>query len=187
MSKRLFDTIRRLLGRPLTQGDVDAINASMKPDAPSEPERNTTPGKIGAEGIALIKRFEGLRLSAYLCPAKVLTIGYGSTGPHVRPGMKIDEPEAERLLRDDLARFERCVAVKCPTALPRQFDAMVSLAFNIGCAGFEKSTVARMHNAGKFAAAADAFAMWNKGGGKVQPGLVKRRAAERALYERGSA
>ncbi len=141
---------------------------------------------IGAKGIALIKRFEGLKLKAYLCPAKVWTIGYGSTGAHVKPGMEITEAEAEKLLRDDLARFEKAVSDAAPNATQDQFDGMVSLAFNIGIAGFQKSSVLRLHKLGKHQSAADSFALWNKGGGKVLAGLVRRRADEAHLYGGGA-
>lgn len=137
---------------------------------------------IGTKGLALIKRFEGCKLTAYKCPAGIWTIGYGSTGPHVKPGMEITEAQAEQLLRDDLARFEQAVSAAAPNATQNQFDAMVSLAFNIGIAGFQKSSVLRLHNLGKFQGAADSFALWNKGGGKVLPGLVRRRADESHLY-----
>lgn len=138
--------------------------------------------KIGQRGLALIKSFEGLALKAYKCPAGVWTIGYGSTGPHVVPGKAITEKEAEALLLEDLSRFEAAVDAKCPKATQNQFDAMVSLAFNVGSAGFTRSTVARKHNAGDHAGAARAFGMWNKAGGKVLAGLTRRRAAEAALY-----
>ena len=141
---------------------------------------------IGTKGLALIKRFEGLRLKAYLCPANVWTIGYGSTGPHVKPGVEITEVQAEQLLRDDLARFEKAVSDAAPNATQDQFDAMVSLAFNIGIAGFQKSSVLRLHKAGRHQAAADSFALWNKGGGRVLPGLVRRRADEAHLYGGGA-
>jgi lysozyme len=140
--------------------------------------------QINAEGLALIKEFEGLELKAYLCPAKVWTIGYGSTGAHVKPGMVITEAEAEQLLRKDLARFERAVARACPIATGNQFSAMVSLAFNIGEAAFEKSTLARLHKAGDYRGAAEQFPRWNKAGGKVLAGLSRRRAREQALYRK---
>jgi lysozyme len=138
--------------------------------------------RINKAGLDLIKSFEGLALKAYLCPARVWTIGYGSTGAHVKPGMVITEAEAERLLREDLMRFEDAVAKAAPDATDNQFAAMVSLAFNIGEAGLRKSTVLRKHLAGDHLGAASAFAMWNKGGGKVLPGLTRRRAAEAQLY-----
>lgn len=140
----------------------------------------------GPKGLALIKRWEGLRLKAYLCPAKVWTIGYGSTGRHVKPGMTITEKEAESLLRKDLARFERKVAALAKSPTQEQFDAMVALAFNIGEAGFERSSVLRAHNDRDFVRAEQAFAMWNKAGGRVLKGLVNRRAEEATLYRSGS-
>lgn len=174
--KRLFDTLRRLFG-PLTQAQVDAINAVLQPE---------THRRISAEGLDLIKQFEGLRLKAYLCPAGVATIGYGSTGPHVRMGMTITEGEAEELLVRDVARFEKAVAAAAPKASDNEFAAMTSLAFNIGEAAFARSTLLRRHNAGDKAGAADEFKRWVRAGGKVLPGLVRRRAAEAALYRRGA-
>jgi lysozyme len=144
--------------------------------------RESEQRRINKAGLDLIKSFEGLELKAYLCPAKVWTIGYGSTGPHVKPGMVITEAEAERLLREDLERFEACVAKAAPGASDNEFAAMVSLAFNIGEDGFRKSTVLRKHLAGDHLGAASAFAMWVKGGGRTLPGLVRRRAAEAQLY-----
>jgi lysozyme len=139
---------------------------------------------IGSAGLAIIKQFEGLRLTAYLCPAKVWTIGYGSTGSHVNAGMTITEQQAEALLRRDLARFEAAVAKAAPNASPSQFDAMVSLAFNIGTEAFRGSTLLRLHKAGNHSAARAQFARWNRAGGKVLAGLTRRRAAEAELYGR---
>lgn len=140
--------------------------------------------KTGPRGLALIKSFEGLRLQAYTCPAGVLTIGYGSTGPHVRPGMRITEQQADALLLSDLSRFEAAVtgAVRVPLT-QAQFDALVSFTFNVGVAALRSSTLLRKLNAGDYAGAAAEFARWNKAGGKVLAGLTRRRAAERALFE----
>lgn len=180
--KAIFDAVKRMLGRGYSTAEVRELDAAI--DAALAPPPPPSDRQIGAAGLALIKEFEGLRLSAYLCPAGVPTIGYGSTGPHVRIGQRITEPEAEALLRKDLTRFEKAVDAKVPNATQNQFDAMVALAFNIGEAGFGKSTVARMAAAGKHGPAADAFAMWNKAGGKVLPGLTRRRKAEADLYRR---
>ena len=130
----------------------------------------------------LVAEFEGFRAEAYLCPANVWTIGYGFTSG-VKPGDVITREEADARLDAELAHFASGVRplLKRP-ATPNQFGAMVSLAFNIGIAGFAKSSVLRLHNAGDFEGAARAFAMWNKAGGKVLPGLVRRRAAEADLY-----
>lgn len=139
---------------------------------------------ISERGIKLIQEFEGLRLRSYLCPANVWTIGYGSTGPHVRSGMVITKAEAVDLLKRDLVRFEqgvlRAVAPKIPNQ--NQFDAMVSLAFNIGTAAFARSTVARQFKNGNIVASANAFGMWTKAKGKTLPGLVRRRASEKELF-----
>ena len=180
--KALFDAIRRIAGRGLTQAEVDEVNAAI-----GQPVVTTDARRINTEGLELIKEFEGLRLQAYLCPAKVWTIGYGSTGAHVKPGMVITEAQADKLLRDDLARFERAVAKTCPTATDNQFAAMVSLAFNVGEAAFARSTLAKLHNAKAYKGAADDFPKWNKAGGKVLAGLSRRRARERDLYRKAGA
>lgn len=140
---------------------------------------------INKEGLELVKSFEGCKLTSYLCPAKILTIGFGSTGPHVKPGMTITKDQAEELLRSDLRRFEDAVSAAAPKATDNQFSAMVSLAFNIGIGALQRSTVLRRHLAGDHAGAADAFLMWNKAGGRVLAGLTRRREAEAALYRKG--
>ena len=134
-------------------------------------------------GLDLIKSFEGLRLKAYRCPAGVPTIGYGATGPDVRIGMIWTEGQADARLVADVARFEQAVAKALTVpANENEFAAMVSLAFNIGTGAFARSSVLRRHNARDFAGAAEAILLWNKGGGRVLPGLVRRRKAERDLY-----
>ncbi len=138
--------------------------------------------KISQKGLDLIKRFEGLKLKSYLCPANVWTIGYGSTGPHVRQGIVITEMEAEALLLKDVARFEKAVNAAAKSPNQHQFDAMVSLAFNIGIRAFQESTLLKKHNAGDHAEAADQFLRWNRAGRSVLPGLTRRRAQERGLY-----
>lgn len=137
---------------------------------------------ISDKGLDLIKRFEGCRLTSYLCPAGVLTIGYGSTGPHVRAGMTITPNEAEKLLLKDIERFERGVTILVGETTQNRFDALVSFAFNLGLANLQSSTLLRKHRAGKFAEAGDQFLRWNRANGKVLDGLTKRRKAERELY-----
>jgi lysozyme len=134
-------------------------------------------------GLALIKQFEGLSLKAYLCPARVWTIGYGTTRG-VKPGQVISEEEAEAMLRADVARFAQGVAERLQVPVTQgQFDALVSLAYNIGLSAFGKSTLLRLLNDSKYSLAAEQFPRWNKAGGKVLSGLTKRRAAERAMFE----
>jgi lysozyme len=147
------------------------------------------PRKINDAGLALVKSFEGLRLEAYRCPAGVLTIGYGSTGPHVREGMTITPGEAERYLMLDLRRFETGVEDLVGEATDNQFSAMVSLAYNIGFGdpdrdipGFKGSTVLKRHLLKNYVGAGNAFLMWKKANGRVLPGLIRRREAERKLY-----
>jgi len=173
-AERLFAAIRQIAGRGLTQAEVNAIIACFAGETP----RRT----INAAGLQIVKVSEGLRLAAYLCPAKIWTIGYGSTGAHVKKGLTITAAQAEALLLDDLKRFENGVARLCTVATENQFSAMVSLAFNIGLAAFENSTLLKKHLAGDYAGAAKQFSRWNQGGGKVLAGLVKRRAAEAVLY-----
>ena len=139
---------------------------------------------INKAGLELVKSFEGCKLTAYLCPAKVWTVGYGSTGSHVSPGMVITKDQAEELLRSDLRRFEDYVAKECAPATDNQFSALVSFCFNVGEGALKSSTLRRLHLEGNHDAAAGQFARWNKGGGKVLPGLVRRREAEAALYRK---
>lgn len=134
--------------------------------------------------LPLVKRWEGCKLVAYLCPAGVWTVGYGSTGPDVRRGVKWTQEQAESRLRRDLAGFgARVDALVLVPLTAGQMAACASLAYNIGIEAFRKSTLLRMLNAGQYVQAAAQFDRWNKGGGRVLPGLVKRRADERALFE----
>lgn len=143
--------------------------------------------QINRAGWELIRHFEGLRLKAYPDPATggdPWTIGYGSTGPHVKPGMRITAEQADELLQADLRRFEDYVAENCGTTTDNQFAALVSFCFNVGEGNLRTSTLRRLHLAGDYAGAQAQFSRWTRGGGKVLPGLVKRREAEAALYGR---
>lgn len=141
--------------------------------------------KTGAKGRELIKSFESLKLKAYPDPAtggKPWTIGWGHT-KGVKPGDQITQAQAEAFLAEDLAVFESAVnsAIKRPMT-QSQFDAMVSLAFNIGGANFASSTLVKKFNAGDVQGAADQFPRWKNADGKEMKGLVRRRAAERELF-----
>jgi len=145
--------------------------------------------KTNQAGVNLIKEFEGFRSKAYKCPAGVLTIGYGHTSaagtPAVKAGMTISAADGEAILKRDLTKYEAAVSDAITIELtPNQFSACVSLCYNIGPGNFAKSSVARFCNKKQFKQAADAFALWNKAGGKVLPGLVRRRAAEAALFSK---
>lgn len=141
--------------------------------------------RISNKGRGFIKEFEDLRLAAYPDPGtggKPWTIGWGHT-KGVKQGDRITQEQAEQFLSDDLALFELTVnsAIKRPMT-QNQFDAMVSLAFNIGGSAFAGSTLVKKFNAGDAKGAADEFSKWKNSGGKVMPGLVKRRAAEREMF-----
>lgn len=137
-------------------------------------------------GLGLIKQFEGCELSAYLCPAKVPTIGWGFTawnGKKVQLGQKITQAEADAVLLKEYDGYEAKVRalVKVPVSA-NQLGALVSFAFNVGVGALRSSTLLKMLNAGNYAGAAGQFARWNRAGGKVLKGLVTRRAAEAALF-----
>jgi len=132
--------------------------------------------------VQLIKRFEGLYLKAYVCPAGVLTIGYGHTRG-VKPGEEINELQAEIYLREDVEACE--IQLNCLT-LPinqHQFDALCSFIFNLGIGNLRSSTLLKKLNKGDFEGAAAEFDKWVFSGGKKLAGLVKRRTAERKLFE----
>jgi lysozyme len=145
--------------------------------------------RVNAETVDLIKRWEGFRGDAYLCPAGKWTIGYGHTdtarGYRDRREI-ITEEQAEVLLREDLARFERAISriVTVPLS-DGQYGALVSWAFNVGAGAAERSTLVRLLNAGDYEAVPRELARWNRVGGAVSQGLANRRAAEAGLWARG--
>lgn len=139
--------------------------------------------KISQKGINLIKTFEGLSLKAYKDSVGVVTIGYGSTGPHVSMRQIITEVQAETLLKSDIARFERGVSDLVTAPLNQnEFDALVSFSFNLGLGNLKSSTLLRKLNSLDYQGAAKEFERWNKAGGKVLAGLTRRRIAERDLF-----
>lgn len=139
--------------------------------------------RLSESGREKLKRFEGFRSKAYIpVPGDVPTIGYGFT-KGVQMGDTMTLEEADQRLIKELSEYERAVYVSCEiTPNQHEFDAMVLLCFNIGIAGFKRSTVLKAHNRGDKQAAARAFGLWNKSGGRVYPGLTRRRAEESALY-----
>lgn len=138
--------------------------------------------KTSAAGITLIEEFEGFRDQAYRDPVGIWTIGYGFTRG-VEPGDRITRTQADERLRAELAAYEAGVMrATGGNVTQAQFDALVSFAWNVGIAGMAGSSVIKAHVRGDHQAAARAFGLWNKAGGKVWPGLTRRRAAEAALY-----
>jgi lysozyme len=168
--------------------------------------------KLSKAGEDLMHRYEGCRNKPYLCPAHIWTIGYGHVLyqeqirlPMVRPEGKTQadipmirkefplkpednrvwtKTEIDELFRTDVGTFERGVLRLVPSVVGRQgsFDALVSISFNFGLGNLQRSTIRMRANRGDWEGAADAFRVWTKGGGKVLPGLVKRREAEIALF-----
>ena len=136
-----------------------------------------------AVALGLIKKFEGCKLRAYKCPAGIWTIGWGATGPGIREGVVWTQAQADERLAQDVEKFLSGVraAVKVK-ASDNEIGALTSFAYNVGLEAFRNSTLLRMLNAGDRQGAADQFLRWNKAGGKVLPGLVRRREAERAAF-----
>lgn len=140
---------------------------------------------ISQNGINLIKSYEGLKLTAYKpTPAEPhYTIGYGHSASDVRADETITQATADSLLAQDVSKFEAGVAalIKIPVN-QNQFDALVSFAYNVGLGNFKTSTLLTLVNKKDFKDAANEFGKWNKSGGKVLAGLVKRREAEKELF-----
>ncbi len=138
--------------------------------------------KVSLAGRELIKEFEGFRNAAYQDVVGVWTIGYGFT-EGVKPGQRMTLGQASARLATELARYESAVLAACKVPPNQnQFDALCSLAWNIGPGAIARSSVIKAHNRGDVQSAARAFGLWNKAGGKEWPGLTRRRAAEAALY-----
>ena len=188
--KHIFDFLRKISGGKLTQKQVDAADkliATAYDDLNDVLGIATDEMHISPSGIDLICNFEGKRLTAYDDGVGVWTIGFGTTvypnGIKVMKGDTCTEAQAKTYMVHDLKKFEATVNKAVTVQLNQnQFDALVSLAYNIGTNAFSKSTLLKKLNAKDYQGAADQFLRWNKGGGKVMKGLVRRREAERALF-----
>ena len=159
--------------------------------------------KVSNKLIELVKHHEGVRTRPYRCPALLWTVGVGHVIDPTHTAVKYEERkslpvpegwdrilsmgEVDTILAEDLRRFERGVLRLCPAASGRQglFDSLVSFAFNVGLGNLQRSSLRMKTNRGDFDEAADEFLKWTKAGGRVLPGLVKRRNDERALYLSG--
>ncbi len=137
---------------------------------------------IGQKGIDLIKHFEGCELNAYKCPAGVWTIGYGHI-KGVSEGMSITQEQAEQMLLDELKEYENYINELVTVSLSQnQFDALVSWVYNLGPANLQSSTLLKVLNSGDYSGVPAQIERWNKAGGKVLEGLIRRREAESALF-----
>ena len=184
-----FAALRRMKAEREIAPPSPALEQSASPDG--EPG----PRKIGPQGLALIKRFEGCalrrgdgRFEAYPDPgtgSDPWTIGWGATGKGIRRGTVWTQAECDQRLETDLARFSRDVvrALGTAPASQAQFDALVSFHYNTGA--IARATLTKLHKAGKYDAAAAQFGRWVHAGGKRLTGLVRRREAEAALYRNG--
>lgn len=188
--KHIFDFLRKISGGKLTQKQVDAADKLI---ATAYDDLNDVLGiaidemHVSPSGVDLICNFEGLRLKAYDDGVGVWTIGFGTTkypnGIRVKKGDTCTLDQAKAYMQNDLKAFEQTVnsAVKVPVS-QNQFDALVSLAYNIGSTAFKNSTLVKRLNEGNYKAAANQFDVWVNAGGKRMQGLVNRRAAEKALF-----
>ena len=139
--------------------------------------------KISAEGLSLIKKFEGCELEAYKCSAGVWTIGYGHT-KGVEEGMTITKDQAEEMLLEELVEYEKAVEEAVHNQLDQcMFDALVSWTYNLGPTNLNSSTMLKVLNAGEYDEVPAQIKRWNKAGGKVLEGLIRRREAEALLFE----
>ncbi|MNG52542.1 Lysozyme RrrD [compost metagenome] len=189
--KQIFDFLRKISGGSLTQKQVDAANQII-----AKATDSTVANMLGIVvdemlvsnlGIDLICDFEGKRLVAYDDGVGVWTIGFGTTiypnGIRVKKGDTCTEAQAKAYMQNDLKKFEYAVnsAVNIPLN-QNQYDALVSLTYNIGAAAFSKSTLVKKLNTGDILGAADQFDVWVNAGGKRMQGLVNRRAKEKLLF-----
>ena len=188
--KHIFDFLRKISGGKLTQKQVDAADkliATAYDDVTSMLGIATDEMHVSPSGIDLICNFEGLRLSAYDDGVGVWTIGFGTTkypnGIRVKKGDTCTVAQARSYMQHDLKEFEQTVNSAVKTEVNQnQFDALVSLAYNIGTNAFKNSTLIKQLNEGNYKAAANQFDAWVNAGGKRMQGLVNRRATEKALF-----
>ena len=137
---------------------------------------------ISKEGLSLIKKFEGCELEAYKCAAGVWTIGYGHT-KDVKEGDKINRDEADYLLQEEMIEYESYINDFVEVPLNQnQFDALCSWVYNLGPTNLKNSTMLRVLNEEKYADVPQEIKRWNKAGGEVLDGLIKRREAEAKMF-----
>ncbi len=188
--KHIFDFLRKISGGKLTQKQVDAADkliATAYDDLNDVLGIATDEMHVSPSGVDLICNFEGLRLKAYDDGVGVWTIGFGTTkypnGIRVKKGDTCTLDQAKAYMQNDLKSFEQTVnnTVKVPLN-QNQFDALVSLAYNIGASAFSQSTLVKKLNANSISGAADQFDVWVNAGGKRMQGLVNRRTVEKALF-----
>ena len=170
---------------PIPPAPADVLGAATLPHVVMAQEDRGR--AVPQAALEVIARWEGYRAQAYLCPADVWTIGYGTTrypdGRRVKAGDVTTQSAAMALLRDDAGTFAAEVDRMVDVALnANERAALISLAYNIGGGALKASTLVRLLNSGDREGAAKQFSRWNKGGGRVLAGLVARRADEVRLF-----
>lgn len=198
--KAIFDTVRDFIGRSFRRAEITRLDAAIDrawsdASASAASSNSPCPRTIGDAGVQLIKRFEGCarlrtdgRVEAYPDPGTgghPWTIGWGATGPAIGPGTIWSRAQCDERLEQDLKRYSADVARALGDAPTNQsqFDAMVSFHYNTGA--IASATLTKKHLAGDFDAALQEFSRWNRAGGRVLKGLVRRRAEEADLYANG--
>lgn len=187
-AKDIFDYLRKLSGGILTQAQVVATDKLLSIDFDAVKKMLGVPElmSVSAKGVDLICSFEGLRLTAYDDGVGVWTIGFGTikypNGVRVKRGDTCTLEQAKSYMKHDLIEFEHTVnsLVKVPLN-QNQFDALVSLTYNIGSGAFKGSTLLKKLNLSDYKGAADQFDVWVNAGGKRMQGLANRRAKEKSL------
>lgn len=163
---------------------LEALKSKLEAPVKAESGRKYS---LSANGMDLLAQFEGLKLEAYLDSTRIPTIGYGTIkypdGTRVKLGDKITKTQALEYKQHDLKEFESTVNTNVKVPLTQnQYDALVSLSYNIGSGAFKGSTLLKKLNNGDYKGAADAFLSWVNAGGKKVQGLVNRRQKERELF-----
>ncbi len=192
--KVIFDSVRTMLGRRMVSSDVASLDLAIDVACGSETKEDDIfqPTRISARGIALIKEFEGCArkrldglIEAYPDPgtgSAPWTIGWGATGKGVTPDTVWTQQQCDARLLSDLHRYAADVSdalAGVPTT-QAQFDAMVCFHYNTGA--IRRATLTRLHCASDYRGSLAEFARWNRAGGRIMKGLVRRRAAEARMY-----
>ena len=187
--KEIFDYLRKLCGGTLSQKQASATDLLLLINFDAVKKMLGIPEamSISSKGIDLICEFEGKRLTAYDDGVGIWTIGFGTikypNGVRVKKGDTCTLEQAKEYMRYDLIEFEHTVNDSVKVLLTQnQFDALVSLAYNIGSNAFKSSTLVKKLNAGDYKGAADQFNVWVNAGGKRMQGLVNRREKEKVLF-----
>lgn len=191
--KQIYDFLRKISGGKLTQKQVEAAGTAIAKTSRSVISdmlgivEDTIDQVTSTLGINLICGFEGKRLTAYDDGVGVWTIGFGTTiypnGVRVKKGDTCTEAQAKQYMQNDLKKFERTVNDVVTVSLSQnQFDALVSLTYNIGAGAFKGSTLLKKLNLGDYKGAAGQFDVWVNAGGKRMQGLVNRRVREKEVF-----